>query len=70
MAEPDLKDRQILNALQGSIELVEQPFAPMAAELGIAEGELLRRAQSMRDDGVLRQLSRSSTSFASDTRAR
>jgi DNA-binding Lrp family transcriptional regulator len=57
MAELDLTDRQILNALQGSIELVEQPFAPIAAQLGIAEDELLRRAQAMRDDGVLRHLS-------------
>lgn len=57
MAELDLVDRQILNALQGSIELVEQPFLAIAGSLGLTEEELLRRAQAMRERGVLRHLS-------------
>lgn len=57
MAELDLTDRQILNALQGSIELIEQPFAAIATQLGMGEDELLRRVQALRDDGVLRHLS-------------
>jgi DNA-binding Lrp family transcriptional regulator len=57
MTELDLLDRRILNALQGSIQLVEQPFAPIAADLGIAESELLLRTQALRDAGVLRHLS-------------
>ncbi len=57
MAELDRTDREILNALQGSIELVEEPYGPIAASVGITEEELLRRAQAMRDGGVLRHLS-------------
>ncbi|MDP9237045.1 MAG: Lrp/AsnC family transcriptional regulator [Chloroflexota bacterium] len=56
-AELDLIDRQLLNSLQGSIELDERPFAPIAHDLGIGEDEVLRRAQALRDAGVLRHLS-------------
>ncbi len=57
MAELDLTDRRILNALQGSLTLDETPFASIAEECGVTEDELLRRAQALRDDGVLRHLS-------------
>lgn len=57
MAELDLTDRQLLNALQGSIQLIEQPFAPIAASLNITEDEVLQRTRALRDAGVLRHLS-------------
>lgn len=57
MAELDLTDRRILNALQGSLRIAERPFAPIADEVGVTEEEVLRRAQAMRDAGVLRHLS-------------
>ncbi|HYM15135.1 MAG TPA: Lrp/AsnC family transcriptional regulator [Dehalococcoidia bacterium] len=57
MAELDLTDRRILNALQGSLRLSEQPFAPIADEIGVTEEELLRRARALREAGVLRQVS-------------
>lgn len=48
-------DRQIVNALQDGLTLCEQPFAPLAAELGIGEqsvvdrlGELLARGDLSR----------------------
>ena len=56
MTELDLMDRQILNALQGSLQIVERPFSTIAGELGLAEQELLARAQVLRDAGVLRHL--------------
>jgi siroheme decarboxylase len=56
-AELDLVDRLLLNALQGSIELVERPFVPIAQQLGISEADVLRRTQLLRDAGVLRHLS-------------
>jgi DNA-binding Lrp family transcriptional regulator len=56
-AEIDLVDRRLLNALQGSIELIERPFAPIAHDLGVDEAEVLRRARALRDAGVLRHLS-------------
>jgi DNA-binding Lrp family transcriptional regulator len=55
--ELDLTDRQILNALQSSLRVTERPFESIAAEVGVSEDELLRRASAMRDAGVLRHLS-------------
>jgi DNA-binding Lrp family transcriptional regulator len=55
--ELDLTDRQLLNALQGSVQLIERPFAAIADGLGIAEDDVLSRAQALRDAGVLRHLS-------------
>jgi DNA-binding Lrp family transcriptional regulator len=57
MAELDLTDRRLLNALQGSFQLVEHPFAAVAEDLGIDEAEVLSRTQALRDAGVLRHLS-------------
>jgi DNA-binding Lrp family transcriptional regulator len=57
MTELDLTDRRLLNALQGSIDLVERPFLRAAEEAGISEDEALVRAQRLRDAGVLRHLS-------------
>ncbi len=57
MAELDLTDRRLLNALQGSIRLVERPFAAIAEEMGIDEQEVLARTRALRESGVLRQLS-------------
>lgn len=57
MAELDLTDRRILNALQGSLELTERPLAAITEEVGVTEDEVLRRAQALRDAGVLRHLS-------------
>ena len=53
----DLTDRRLLNALQGSFQLVDRPFAAVAGELGIGEAEVLERTQRLRDAGVLRHLS-------------
>lgn len=55
--ELDLTDRKILNALQSSLQVTERPFQSIAAEAGVSEDELLRRARAMRDAGVLRHLS-------------
>lgn len=57
MADLDLTDRRLLNALQGEFDLVERPFAAVARTLGIGEDEVLRRTQALRDAGVLRHLS-------------
>jgi len=57
MTELDLTDRRILNELQSSFELTSRPFAPIAATLGLAEDEVLRRTHALRDGGVLRHLS-------------
>src|SRR2546421_9828905 len=57
MTELDLADRRLLNALQGSLEIVDRPFAAIADELGFTEDEVLARTQALRDAGVVRHLS-------------
>jgi len=57
MTELDLTDRRLLNALQGSFGLVEEPYAAVASDLGLSEDEVLVRTQALRDAGVLRHLS-------------
>ncbi len=45
--------RQFINRYQGNFPLIEQPFAPIAAELGIDSGELITLIQGLLDDGLL-----------------
>lgn len=52
-AELDALDRAILNRLQDDLPLVSRPFAMVAEELGIGEGELLRRLERLRGEGVI-----------------
>src|SRR5437588_11170812 len=57
MTELDLADRRLLNALQGSLQIIDRPFAIVADELGLTEDDVLARTQALRDSGVLRHLS-------------
>src|SRR5256885_4865278 len=57
MTELDITDRRLLNALQGSLQIVERPFAMVADQLGLSEDDVLARTQALRDVGVLRHLS-------------
>lgn len=50
-AELDDLDRRILNRTQQDLPLVAEPFAAVAAELGIDEAELLERLAAMKDRG-------------------
>ncbi|RDB44287.1 Lrp/AsnC family transcriptional regulator [Halomonas sp. DQ26W] len=52
-AELDAVDRRIINRLQDGLPLVESPFAAVAAELKLSEGELLYRLERLRDSGIL-----------------
>lgn len=49
----DSLDRAIINRLQDGFPIVEQPFAAVAAELGIAEDALITRVQKLLDEKVL-----------------
>lgn len=49
----DSVDRAIINRLQDGFPIVEQPFAAVAAELGIAEDALITRVQKLLDEKVL-----------------
>lgn len=49
----DSLDRAIINRLQDGFPIVEQPFAAVAAELGITEDDLIGRVQKLLDEKVL-----------------
>jgi DNA-binding Lrp family transcriptional regulator len=45
--------RQFVNRYQGGFPLVEDPFTPVAAELGIGRDELIALIRDLLDDGLL-----------------
>ncbi|MCE8519105.1 AsnC family transcriptional regulator [Ruegeria pomeroyi] len=45
---PDATDRRILNRMQEDLPLTAHPYAAVAAELGLTEGELLERLARMK----------------------
>jgi DNA-binding Lrp family transcriptional regulator len=49
----DELDRMLVNRLQEGIDVVERPFAAIAAELGIPEAEVCGRLQRLVDEGLL-----------------
>ncbi|WP_416138497.1 AsnC family transcriptional regulator [Halomonas sp. HK25] len=52
-AELDAADRRLINRLQDGLPLVEAPYAAVAAELDLSEGELLYRLERLLETGVL-----------------
>lgn len=46
-------DRKIINQLQSGFPLSEQPYAEVAAQLGVYEDELIARLQALLDNKVL-----------------
>lgn len=49
----DSVDRAIINRLQDGFPIRAEPFAAVAAELGIAEDDLITRVQKLLDERVL-----------------
>lgn len=49
----DHVDRRLLNRLQDGLPLVARPYAAVAEELDIAEGDLLYRLERLREGGIL-----------------
>ncbi|WP_436434726.1 AsnC family transcriptional regulator, partial [Enterococcus faecium] len=49
----DAVDRSIINALQGGFPITERPYAAAAADLGLAEADLIARLDRLLRDGVL-----------------
>ncbi len=56
-------DRDIVSVLQGGLPLVAEPYAAVAAGLGMREDELLARLQAMRDSGVIRRIAAAPNHF-------
>ena len=46
-------DRALINRLQRGLPIVPQPYAAVAAELGLTETDLLARIQRLLDTGIL-----------------
>jgi DNA-binding Lrp family transcriptional regulator len=55
-SELDATDRKLLNALQREVPLVPAPFAALGAQVGLNEGEVLRRIRRLKEGGVVRQI--------------
>jgi DNA-binding Lrp family transcriptional regulator len=53
MSELDAIDRSVLNRMQEDLPLTPRPFADVAAELGLAEAELIERLARMRREGII-----------------
>lgn len=51
--ELDPMDRDVINRLQGGFPLSDTPFADVAADLGVGEGELIARLERLLEGGVL-----------------
>ena len=49
----DSTDRAIINALQGGFPISDEPFAEVAAPLGLDDQTLISRIGSLLDEGVL-----------------
>jgi len=49
-------DKKILNILQKEFPLEERPFGAIAEKCGISEEEVIRRAQKLKDRGILRRV--------------
>ncbi len=56
MAEMDELDRRIVLATQDGLPIVAEPYAAIAAEIGIPEAELIARMQAMLADGIIRRV--------------
>jgi siroheme decarboxylase len=51
----DETDKRLLNLMQGSFDLVERPFAHVAALAGVEEAEVLTRVQRLLDERIIRE---------------
>jgi siroheme decarboxylase len=56
-AQPyDERDIAVIRALQGDLPVTEQPYAAAAAELGLAQQDLLDHLAGMQERGILRRV--------------
>lgn len=53
MSDIDATDRAILNRMQDDLPLVSDPYAAVAAELGLSEKDLLNRLSRMKEERVI-----------------
>lgn len=56
MSRIDLIDRAIVEATQGGLPLVPQPYHAVAERIGVPVDAVLRRMQAMQEAGVIRRI--------------
>lgn len=56
MAPLDAIDRSIVQATQAGLPLTPQPYAEIAAVLGLTEAEVIDRIASMQERGIIRRI--------------
>jgi DNA-binding Lrp family transcriptional regulator len=49
----DELDRKIINVLQSGFPISNEPYADVAAQMGISEAELITRLQALLDNKIL-----------------
>lgn len=52
----DAIDRSIIETLQSGLPLVAEPYAEVAAGLGLSEADLVARLEAMKESGVIRRI--------------
>jgi siroheme decarboxylase len=52
----DDTDRKLLNLIQQDFPITAEPFAEVAARLGIGEAELLERVGRLKEEGIIRRI--------------
>jgi DNA-binding Lrp family transcriptional regulator len=57
MQDSDARDRELLGALQGDVPLVSTPFAVIGQMIDMSEKEVIKRAEKLKREGVVRQIS-------------
>jgi DNA-binding Lrp family transcriptional regulator len=60
MPEPthlmDDTDREIINRIQSNFPMATRPFQTIAGELGLEEGEVIRRIRRLKETGIIRRI--------------
>jgi len=56
MEKLNATDKKILNRIQSDFPITRNPFATIAAELGLAEEDVLTRLTRLREQGLIRRI--------------
>ena len=56
MEKLNATDKKILNRIQSGFPITRNPFATIAAELGLAEEDVLTRLTRLREQGLIRRI--------------
>jgi len=52
----DDTDKELLNRIQSDFTITSQPFASIAADLGLSESEVIERVRRLKNNGIIRRI--------------